>query len=108
MVDMCKTILDYEGNGVMPMLYSIRDCVPSAFNILLIAIFFVLFGGNYYLIKNKTGRAKVLVALLASSFLMVVLSMFLALGALVTYKTVLGYTFILIISFIAFNLSDNQ
>ena len=104
---MYKTIADYNETGIMPLLYSIRDSIPIAFNAILFSVFFVLFAGNYYLIKSKTGKAKVLIALLSSSFLMVVLSMFLMLGNLVTYKTVLGYAFILIITFVAFLLSDD-
>lgn len=104
-----KTITDYpSSNGVMPLLYSIRDAIPFAFDGLLLAIFLILFAGQYYLIKNRTGRAKILIALLSSSFVMIVLSMLLALGQLVTYLSVIFYAFITIIVFILFQLSDNS
>jgi hypothetical protein len=106
---MCRTIQDYPGTtGAMSLLYSVRDCVPIAFNALLFIIFFVLFAGNYFIIKNKTGRAKILIALLSSSFVMIVLSMLLALSNLVTFRTVLAYGFISIVTFIMFMLSDNS
>lgn len=109
MVNLCNTILDYpNSNGAMPLLYSIRDCIPYSFNALLFIIFIILFAGQYYLIKNRTGRAKILVALLSSSFVMVVLSLFLALSQLVQYITAIFYGFICIIVFILFQVSDNS
>ena len=107
MPNICNTISDYpSANGVMPLLYSIRDCVPFAFSGMLIAIFFLLFAGNYFLIKNKTGRAKILIALLSSSFVLVVLSSMLALTQLITFTVVLFWAFICIVWFILFLVSD--
>jgi len=104
----CKTITDYPtANGSMAFWFSIRDCVPYAFEGLLISIFLVLFFGNYYLIKSKTGRAKILIALLSSSIVMVILSSLLALSQLVHFMTVLFWAFIAIVSFIIFLVSDN-
>jgi hypothetical protein len=109
MSNYCKTITDYAGqNGAMPLLYSIRDCIPLAFTGLLLAIFLILFAGQYYLIKNRTGRAKILIALLSSSFMMIILSMLMALAQLVTYMSVIFYAFVCIIVFILFQLSDNS
>jgi hypothetical protein len=99
---------DYPGSdGAMPMLYAIRDGIPFAFSGLLLIIFIVLFAGNYFLIKSRTGRAKILIALISSSFLMLILSMFLALSALVSYATVVLYAFIAIVAFILFLVSDD-
>ena len=92
----------------MPLLYSIRDAVPYSFSALLLVIFLVLFAGQYFLIKNRTGRAKILIALLSSSFFMIFLSMFLALASLVTFMTVLFYAFVCIVIFIMFLLSDRE
>jgi len=105
----CKTIGDYaSSNGAMPLLYSIRDCIPLAFEGLLLIIFMVLFSGQYFLIKHRTGRAKILIALLSSSFFMVISSMFLALAQLITFNTVLLYAFICIIVFILLSVSDDS
>jgi hypothetical protein len=102
------TITDYPaGNGAMPLLYSVKDAVPLAFPGLLLVIFLILFAGQYYLIKNRTGRAKVLVALLSSSFVMIPLSLMLAMAQLVTFLTVIFYAFINIVVFILFLVSDN-
>jgi hypothetical protein len=109
MTNVCKTITDYPtGNGAMPLLYSIRDCIPLAFDGLLLAIFLILFAGQYFLIKSRTGKAKVLIALLSSSFFMIILSMMLALSQLVSYLSVLLYAFITIVCFIVFVVSDNS
>jgi len=106
---LCNTISDYpNSNGAMPLLYSIRDCVPFAFQGLLLAIFLILFAGQYYLIKNRTGRAKILIALLSSSLIMIILSMLLALASLVTYITVIFYAFVCIVVFILFILSERE
>jgi hypothetical protein len=103
------TIADYPGsNGVIPLLYSIRDGIPGAWEGILLCIMFILFAGNYFLIKNKTGRAKILIALLSSSFMMIPLSSLLALASLVTFTTVLLYAFITIVVFIVFLVSDNN
>lgn len=109
MVLLCKTITDYpDATGVLPMLYSIRDCVPSAYPGLVMVLFFVLFAGNYFINKGKTGRARVMIALAASSFVTIILTMFLTLSQLVTYKILLLWTFIGIISFIGLIISDRQ
>lgn len=92
--------------GAMPLLYSIRDAVPFAFQGLLLIIFFVLFGGQYFIIKNKTGRGKILTALLSSSIVMVILSSILALTQLITFLVVLFYAFAAIIIFALFLTSD--
>ena len=105
----CKTIIDYPtSGGSMGFWYSIRDCIPFAFDGLLICIFMVLFFGNYYLVKGRTGRAKILIPLLASSIILVVLSSLLALAQLVTFGTVVFWAFMAIISFIIFVVSDNS
>ena len=109
MSNFCKTIQNYpSNNGIMPLLFSIRDCVPYAFEGLLLAIFIILFGSQYFLIKSRTGRAKILIAILSSSFVMIVLSIFLALAQLVTFTTVLFYAFICIVSFILLIISDDS
>ena len=105
----CNTISDYPGaEGSMPLWYSIRDCVPMSFEVLLFGIFLILFAGQYYLIKNRTGRAKILIALLSSCFVMISLSMMLALAQIVTFSSVLLYAFLTIIVFILFVLSDKK
>ena len=109
MADACKLIGDYtDVSGVLPLLFAIRDCVPIAFPATLLVIFFVLFASQYYLIKTKTGRAKTLIALSSSSFVTVILAMFLTLSMLITYKILLFWAFISILSFIALVLSDKQ
>ena len=104
----CKTIIDYpSANGSMAFWYSIRDCVPLAFDGLLLSIFIVLFFGNYFIIKAKTGRAKILIPLLSSSIVLVVLSVLLSLAQLVKYMTVIFWAFIAIVVFAIFLVSDN-
>lgn len=106
MTNLCKTIGDYTETGVIPLLYSIRDCVPIAFPALLIVIFFVLFAGQYFIIKNKTGRARVIIALTSSSFATMVLGMFLLLIGLITYQFFMFWVLLLIISFIILMVGD--
>jgi len=106
---LCKTIADYPlANGSMPFWYALRDCIPFAFEGLLIAIFLLLFFGNYYLVKSKTGKAKILIALLASSIVTMVLSMPLALAQLIKFITVIFWAFLAIIAYIIFLVSDNS
>jgi len=108
MVQLCNTIANYPGaNGSMAFWYSIRDCIPLAFDGVLLTIFIVLFFGNYFLVKGRTGRAKILIALLSSSIILVILSLFLAMAQLVHFTTVIFWAFIAIISYIIFLVSDN-
>lgn len=105
----CNTITDYaSNNGATPLLFSIRDCVPFAFEGLLIGLFLLFFAGNYFLIKQKTGKAKILVPLLSSSLILIPLSSLLALAQLVTFVSVLFWAFMAIIWFILFLVSDDN
>lgn len=102
-----KTILDYPNDsGMMPLLYSLRDGIPLIFEAVLLGIFLILFAGNYFLNKNKTGRAKILIASTAASFFLVPLSLLLALSQLVTYGSVILYGLLTIILYILFVISD--
>lgn len=103
------TIQNYPNStGAMPLLNSIRDGIPFAFDGLLFVIFLIVFAGQYFLIKNRTGRAKILIALLSSSMVSIVLSLLLALSQLVTFISVIFYAFLTIVVFILFLLSDNS
>lgn len=107
MIDQCKTIADYPtASGVMPMLYSIRDCIPYAFEGMLLIIFLMVFGANYFISKARVGRPKILMGLVATSLAFTVLSLIVALMQLVTFTTVLFYAFLTIVSFILLNISD--
>ncbi len=102
-----NTIGDYpNATGIMPMLYSIRDAIPLGFTSLTLVLFFILFAGQYFIIKNKQGRARVLIALVSSSFTTTILSMFLFLSTLITYKVLLFWAFLTMVSFIIMLLSD--
>lgn len=107
MTNYCNTITDYPtATGVMPMLYSIRDCIPFAFQGILLAVFILLVGGNYFLIKSRVGKGRILSSLLGSSIVMLPLSMFLAMGQLVTFMTPLLYAFLSIVFYILLKFSD--
>lgn len=107
-VGVCKTIADYPAQGAMPMFFSIRDCIPGAFEAVLFFIFILIFAGNYFINKKKTGRERIFVALISSSFVLIPLSMMLALATLVTYGAVVWWAFFSIISFIMFKVSDKN
>jgi len=107
-IGICNTIADYSAQGAMPLFFSIRDCIPGAFEAVLFFVFILIFAGNYFIMKKKTGRARVLVALLASSFSLVPLSMLLALATLVTYGAVVWWAFFSIVIFILFLVSDKK
>jgi hypothetical protein len=108
MVNYYKTIIDYStAVGAMPLLYAIRDGIPFAYSGLLLAIFIALTAGQYYLAEARTGRAKILTALLTSSFVCLLLSLLLALAQLTTFLTVLFYAFLTIVWFVVIQISDN-
>lgn len=101
------TIDNYPtATGAMPLLFSIRDSIPGGFDALLLVIFFVLTAGQYFVIKNKTGRGKMLTALLTSSIVLTTLSLFLSFAQLVSYLEPAFYAFCSIIFFALYNLSD--
>ena len=101
------TVDNYPSStGAMPMLFALRDSIPYAFDGLLLIIFFVFVAAQYFIIKNRTGRGKMLTCLLSSSILMTTLSLFLALAQLVVYMEVVFYAFLSIVFFALYNLSD--
>jgi hypothetical protein len=59
-----------------------------------------------YINQQRTGRAKVLLAVASSSFIMVILSMFLFLTQLISYRTILFWLLCSVLSFIAVVFSD--
>jgi hypothetical protein len=97
-----------DAEGVMPLLFSIRDGIPFAYESILLSIFSVLLIGNYYIIKTKTGKGKFLSSFAATSFVMVVLSLFLAMSEILEYWSVLFYTLLSIISFVLIYFSDDR
>ena len=102
-----NTALNYSSQtGAMPMLYAIRDGIPFSFDALLLTIFFVLVGAQYYIIKNKTGRGKILTALLSSSLVMTTLSSILVLSGLVNFLEPVFYAFCFIIFYALYQTSD--
>jgi ABC-type Fe3+-siderophore transport system permease subunit len=96
-----KTIDYYqEAKGILPLLFSIRDAVPGAFAYLLAAVFTILFASNMYLIQTRTGRAKILISIATSSFITVILGMFLFLSQILSLRILLFWLFISIVSFV--------
>lgn len=108
MVLQYNTIANYTAtsNGAMPLLYALRDAVPYAFTAVLLIIYFILIGAQYYVIKNRSGRSKILTVLISSSIIMVILSMFLSLAQLVTFVDVVFFAFCAIVFFALYQLSD--
>jgi hypothetical protein len=101
------TISNYStSTGVMPMLYAIRDSVPFSFDALLLVIYFILIVGQYFIVKNKTGRGKILTSILTASIVMTTLSLLLSLTYLVGYLEPVFYAFCSIIFFALYQLSD--
>lgn len=104
-----KTIADYpNSDGMMPFLYSIRDSIPFAFESILLTIFLILLGGQYFITKSKTGKGKILQNLVTSSFVMIPLSSLLALARLITFKSVLFWAFCTIGFFSLYWISDRS
>jgi cellulose synthase/poly-beta-1,6-N-acetylglucosamine synthase-like glycosyltransferase len=102
------TIANYtDVNGAMPMLYAIRDSIPYAFSVALFTIFFVLVASEYFIIKNKSGRGKILTAMLSTSIVMVILSLLLALAQLVTFIDPVFYGLCSIVFFALYKLSSH-
>lgn len=103
-----KTLDQYNESGTIGLVYSIRDAIPFAFEGVLLALFIIIFGAQYFFSKNRTGRAKILVAFVSSSFMIMILSLFLVLSNLVDFRVTIFYAFLLIISFTLLLLSDNS
>lgn len=108
MTNYYNTASDYpNADGLMPILYSIRDGIPYSFDAVLFVIFLALVLGQYFINKVKTGRGKILPALFTSTMTNIILALLLALARLVTYMEPVFYAFASIVFFILIITSDS-
>jgi len=63
-----KTMLDFGGIGVMPLLSAVVTAIPPFFSIILFILWIAGTGGSYYAMLKSTGRKRFWSALTAMSF----------------------------------------
>ena len=91
MVYRYKTMLDFGGVGVVPVLSSIVTAIPPFFSILLFIIFIFGTGASYYTILKTTQKKRFWHCLTAMSFACFLLSLILAASNTATITFLNGY-----------------
>jgi|SRR5690606_20558764 len=73
-----KTIADFGGVGIVPVLSSIVTAIPPFFSIMLFILWIAGTGGSYFAILKTTGRKRFFHSLTAFSFICFLLSLLIA------------------------------
>jgi len=73
-----KTMADFGGVGVIPLLSAIVTAVPVFFPVMLFAIWIFLSGASYYTILKTTGKKRFWHSLTAVSFICFLSSLLIA------------------------------
>jgi hypothetical protein len=97
-----KTLTDYPSEqGFNQLLYPVRDALAfiNPYFVILMGIWMVFTVAGYYNYVALSGKTRIFNSLLASSFSVMVLSMFFALGELVSPYVVLTFIGITAVSF---------
>jgi len=86
-----KTMLDFGGVGVMPVLSSIVTAIPPFFSIIYFLLWIFGTGGSYYVMLKTTNKKRFWHALTAMSFVCFLLSLLTASMNTVTLTFLDGY-----------------
>lgn len=78
MVEKYKTMADFGGVGVVPVLSAIVTAIPQFFPILLFIIWLFGTGGSYFAILKTTGRKRFWHSLTSFSFVTFLMSLLVA------------------------------
>ena len=73
-----KTMTDFSGEGVMPMLSAIVTAIPPFFSITLFVIWVFGTGSSYFIMLKTTGKKRFWHALTGMSFAMFIVSLSIA------------------------------
>lgn len=77
-MDKFKTMEDFGGVGVMPLLSAIVTAVPVFFSVTLFVMWLFLTGSSYFVMLKTTGKKRFWNALTAVSFVMFIASLLIA------------------------------
>lgn len=86
-----KTMADFGGVGIVPLLSSIVTAIPPFFSILLFVIWLFGTGGSYFAILKFTGKKRFWHSLTAFSFVTFLMSLLIAGMNTSTIKYLDGY-----------------
>jgi hypothetical protein len=78
MVQKYKTMLDFGGVGIVPLLSAVVTAIPQFFSIILFVIWIFGTGGSYFAILKTTGRKRFWHSLTAFSFVTFLMSLLVA------------------------------
>ena len=73
-----KTMTDFGGVGIMPMLSAIVTAIPPFFSIILFVLWLLGSAGSYYAVLTMTGKKRIWHSLTAMSFVCFLLSLLIA------------------------------
>lgn len=103
-----KTMLDFGGVGVVPVLSAIVDAIPMFFPIILFVIWVFGSASSYFVMLKLTGRKRFFNALTAFSFITFLLSLIIAAMNNTTTTFLSGYWvgFYIVMTIISYTLLD--
>lgn len=103
-----KTMLDFGGVGVVPVLSAIVDTIPMFFPIILFVIWVFGSASSYFVILKLTGRKRFFNALTSFSFITFLLSLIIAAMNNTTTTFLSGYWvgFYIVMTIISYTLLD--
>ena len=77
-LDQYKTMEDFGGVGVVPLLDSIVSAVPVFWDVTLFVLWLMLSGASYFVMLKTTGKKRFWNAITAVSFIMFIASLLIA------------------------------
>jgi hypothetical protein len=77
-MDKFKTMEDFGGVGVVPILDSVVSAVPVFFNVTLFVVWLFLSGASYFTILKTTGKKRFWHTLTSTSFVIFITSLVIA------------------------------
>jgi len=73
-----KTMTDFGGDGIIPLLSAVVTAIPQFFSIVLFVLWLFGTGGSYFAILKTTGKKRFWHSLTAFSFIMFLASLIIA------------------------------
>ena len=97
---MAYNFLNYSGEeGIIPLVFSIRDAVPLGFEAVLMTFLLIVSAGSYFANNSENARGRIVVSFASGSFVAVILAVFFAMMGVISASSLMFFVTLSIISF---------